>query len=449
MLVGREVETRVISNLIADARSGQAGALMLSGEPGTGKTTLLRWAEETADGFTRLSVCGAPADAALGFAGLLQVVRPLSGHLERLPAEHATLLRGVCALARPPDVVDRLGVHVAVLLLLATVAEQVPVLVTVDDVQWLDVESRDALMFASRRLDSDAVAMVFAARAGEADYDRLVGTAGFSPLPLTGLGALAAAQLLQEVKGLRPSDAVTASLVDATGGNPLALAEAARRLTASQLAGTEPLPAALPLAAAAGHAYADLLDRMSAPTLEALGLLALGDGDGLAAVFAAAGNLGIPSASAMNLESMGLVSFAGARVRLRHALLAAAATARLAPARSRQMHQAIAAALEGTPAEALAAFYAYESQVPRVAKEKAAGLLSRYGADTKACHYFILHTTADVHHSQVWRDLLEHQINAAGEGWAKQALDTAEKTAQALWRALDGIERDRQTRMAA
>jgi DNA-binding CsgD family transcriptional regulator len=351
MLVGREVETRVISNLIADARSGQAGALMLSGEPGTGKTTLLRWAEETADGFTRLSVCGAPADAALGFAGLLQVVRPLSGHLERLPAEHATLLRGVCALARPPDVVDRLGVHVAVLLLLATVAEQVPVLVTVDDVQWLDVESRDALMFASRRLDSDAVAMVFAARAGEADYDRLVGTAGFSPLPLTGLGALAAAQLLQEVKGLRPSDAVTASLVDATGGNPLALAEAARRLTASQLAGTEPLPAALPLAAAAGHAYADLLDRMSAPTLEALGLLALGDGDGLAAVFAAAGNLGIPSASAMNLESMGLVSFAGARVRLRHALLAAAATARLAPARSRQMHQAIAAALEGTLAE--------------------------------------------------------------------------------------------------
>ena len=104
---------------------------------------------------------------------------------------------------------------------------------------------------------------------------------------------------------------------------------------------------------------------------------------------------------------------------------------------------------EGTPAEALAAFYAYESQVPRVAREKAAGLLSRYGADTKACHYFILHTTADVHHSQVWRDLLEQQLSATGEGCATHALDAAEKIAQALWCALDGIERERQTRMAA
>src|SRR5579859_2775577 len=78
-------------------------------------------------------------------------------------------------------------------------------------------------------------------------------------------------------------------------------------------------------------------------------------------------------------------------------------------------------AKEGSPAEALAAFYAYESQVPRVAREKAAGLRTRYGADARTCNYFILHITADVHHSQVWRDLLEKQISKAGDDDAAKA----------------------------
>jgi pyrroloquinoline-quinone synthase len=103
---------------------------------------------------------------------------------------------------------------------------------------------------------------------------------------------------------------------------------------------------------------------------------------------------------------------------------------------------------EGSPAEALAAFYTYESQVPRVAKEKAAGLRQRYGADARTCNYFTLHTTADVHHAQVWRDLLETQISTAGDEAAAKALNAAEKTAQALWRALDGIERERMARAA-
>ncbi|HTC94510.1 MAG TPA: iron-containing redox enzyme family protein [Terriglobales bacterium] len=106
-------------------------------------------------------------------------------------------------------------------------------------------------------------------------------------------------------------------------------------------------------------------------------------------------------------------------------------------------------AKEGSPAEALAAFYAYESQVPRVAKEKAAGLQERYGADGKTCSYFTLHTTADVLHAQVWQNLLEAQVSMAGDDGITQALDAAEKTAQALWRALDGIERERLERAAA
>ncbi len=96
-------------------------------------------------------------------------------------------------------------------------------------------------------------------------------------------------------------------------------------------------------------------------------------------------------------------------------------------------------ASEGTPEEALAAFYVYESQVPRIAKEKERGLREFYGADDKTCGYFSLHTTADLHHSNVWRKQLEHRLSANPQG-AQAALEAAEVTARMLWQALDGIE---------
>lgn len=96
-------------------------------------------------------------------------------------------------------------------------------------------------------------------------------------------------------------------------------------------------------------------------------------------------------------------------------------------------------ASEGSPEEALAAFYVYESQVPRIAKEKERGLREIYGADDKTCGYFSLHATADVYHANVWRKQLEKRLAANPEA-AQAALDTAESTAQMLWQALDGIE---------
>ena len=105
-------------------------------------------------------------------------------------------------------------------------------------------------------------------------------------------------------------------------------------------------------------------------------------------------------------------------------------------------------ASEGTPEEALAAFYAYESQVPRVAAEKARGLREIYGADEKTCGYFSLHTTADVYHSQVWRQQLAKRVEAHPET-AEKALAAGEAAAQVLWRALDGIEARRTVKAAA
>lgn len=101
-------------------------------------------------------------------------------------------------------------------------------------------------------------------------------------------------------------------------------------------------------------------------------------------------------------------------------------------------------AREGSPAEALAAFYAYESQVPRIAAEKARGLEEMYGADAKTCAYFTVHQTADVHHARVWSEQLEEQAHDAES--KTQALQSAERIAQALWRALDGVERERLAR---
>jgi len=97
------------------------------------------------------------------------------------------------------------------------------------------------------------------------------------------------------------------------------------------------------------------------------------------------------------------------------------------------------AAGDGTPEEALATFYAYESQVPRIAREKELGLRQKYGADDKTCGYFTLHATADVYHSNVWRKQLEKRVTEHPET-AGSALNAAEKAARMLWQALDGIE---------
>jgi pyrroloquinoline-quinone synthase len=106
-----------------------------------------------------------------------------------------------------------------------------------------------------------------------------------------------------------------------------------------------------------------------------------------------------------------------------------------------------AVAAEGTSEKALAAFYAYESQVPRVAKEKARGLREMYGADEKTCGYFTLHSTADVYHAQVWRQLLAERLEQNPKA-AEEALAAGERAAKALWTALDGIDARRMSHAA-
>lgn len=120
----------------------------------------------------------------------------------------------------------------------------------------------------------------------------------------------------------------------------------------------------------------------------------------------------------------------------------------LQPETKRLIASLQSAGREGSTAAALAAFYAYESRVPAIAREKAAGLKKHYGADAATARYFTLHQTADVLHADVWRKLITGEVEENPEA-AEKALDAAEQTASALWSALDGVERERQARKAS
>src|SRR6266545_2302527 len=233
-LVGRDAECGRIDALLEVARA----------EVGIGKTALLRYALEQAGSMTVLRARGIESESELAFAVLGDFFRPAVDRLEAIPEPQAAALAGALALG-PPAPSDRFTVCAATLSLLAAVAEDAPVLGVIDDAQWLDRSSAEALLFAARRLDSEGVSFVFGLREGEAgpfdarDLDELV---------LAGLDEDDALELLSRRLGYEPQTAVADRLVRATEGNPLALVEIPTLLSESQLTGAEsmeePLPAA-------------------------------------------------------------------------------------------------------------------------------------------------------------------------------------------------------------
>ena len=165
MLFGRDVERGRVGALVEAARSSRSGALILRGEAGVGKTALLEDARERARDMQVLAARGVEAESELPFAGLHQLVRPALHLLERLPEPQAAALQGAFGLRQRAGE-DRFLISVACLTLLSELAETRPVLCLVDDAQWLDASSADALMFVARRLDAEGIVMLFAAREG-------------------------------------------------------------------------------------------------------------------------------------------------------------------------------------------------------------------------------------------------------------------------------------------
>ncbi|HYN18245.1 MAG TPA: ATP-binding protein, partial [Actinomycetes bacterium] len=164
MLYGRQAECAVIDRLLADAGELRSGALVVRGEVGVGKSALLAYAADRAAGSMRvLRGFGVESESELAFAALHQLARPVLDHVDRLPGPQATALRGAVGLARANGD-DRFLIGVGVLSLLAEVAEERPLVCLVDDAQWLDQPSADALSFAARRLEAEGIALLVAVR---------------------------------------------------------------------------------------------------------------------------------------------------------------------------------------------------------------------------------------------------------------------------------------------
>ena len=220
MLHGRCAERTAIDALLDRARAGASGALVLRGEPGIGKTALLDHAADRAFGLRVLRGAGVESEAELPFAGLHLLLRSILDRLDRLPGPQRGALGGAFGLGAGDSGGDRFLIGAGVLSLLADVAEDAPLLCLIDDAQWLDRASAEALLFAARRLDRDGVVMIFAVR----DYAGALVATGIPELHLDGLDAESAAALLDEHDtGLPP--ARRARLVAETHGNPLALLE--------------------------------------------------------------------------------------------------------------------------------------------------------------------------------------------------------------------------------
>jgi hypothetical protein len=291
-LTSRERECSQIGRLIRNARSGEGGCLVLSGEPGIGKTgigktALLEHAAQVAGAATVLRAGGVEAESDLAFAGLYSLLRPILGKLDQLAGPQRQALAGALGLAPSPRP-DRLFVSAAVLGLLAAAAEDRPVLCLVDDARRIDSPSAGALVFTARRLRAERAAIVFAAREGELRQ--------FQDLPEIYPGRLpgpAAGQLLDRAApGIAPG--VRNRLLADANGNALALLELPGELTTAQLGGRAPLPESIPLTPRLRRIFRDRVEVLPAPARLALLLAAADDTGDVTAVLGAAERLKLP-----------------------------------------------------------------------------------------------------------------------------------------------------------
>jgi DNA-binding CsgD family transcriptional regulator len=343
MLFGREPERARIDALLARGRAGHSGVLVIRGEPGIGKTALLEHAAAAAGDATVLRARGVESEIELAFAGLHELVRPVLGTLERLPGPHADALRASLGLA-PAGTAERHLVGAATLELLARLAEERPVVVLVDDVQWMDGPSSAALTFAARRLLADAVAVVLAVRAGEPSA---VDGAGLDEIALSGLAPDATRSLL-DACAQRPIAADTAAwLQTATGGNPLALVQLAPEAPRLR---PGPVGDHVSVGSRIARALGRRLDAVGPDALRGLLAVAVADAVELAPALATARALGGSLGGLEAAEAAGLVELGPGRVAFRHPLVRSVVLARTDPGDRRAAHRAYAAALAGDPA---------------------------------------------------------------------------------------------------
>ena len=339
-LLGRHTECAALDQLVASVRSGPSRALVLRGEAGVGKSALLGYLVEHASGCDVVRAAGVESEMELAFAGLQQLCAPFVDRLERLPGPQHDAL-GTAFGLRGGGAPDRFLVGLAVLSLLSDAAEERPLVCVVDDAQWLDAASAQALAFVARRLGAESVGLVLAVResGGERPFD------GLPELVVGGLDDGDARALLEAVVAGPLDERVRDRIVAETRGNPLALLELPHGRTPAELAGGFGLNGGPALTGRIEERYQQRLAELP-PATRLLLLVAAAEpvGDSLL-LWKAAAALGIDASAAAPARETELVEL-GAQVRFRHPLVRSAVYGAADPEDRRRVHQALAEATD-------------------------------------------------------------------------------------------------------
>jgi DNA-binding CsgD family transcriptional regulator len=387
-LLDRAEERAAIDRLVAAAGEGLSGVCVFTGDAGMGKTRLLEYALEAAPRLTRVSLAGVEAERELGYAGLHRLLHPFLVRRERLPRPQRAALESAFGL-RAGAPADRFLVGLATLSLLADAVEERGLLCVVDDAQWVDRESLEALSFVARRLEADRIALLFAVR----DLGMVAGV--FDGLPTLHVGGLpedASLELLS-TSAQQPIDGeVARRVVVTTSGCPLALVELAMGLTQEQLLGGLLDSDALPIGRRLeDHFLRQVRELDAAAQTFLLVAAAESSGDPLL-VRRAASDLGADDTAEDAAVASGLVAL-GPDVAFRHPLVRAAVYAGAPRSRRRAVHETLARVIDGTDPDRRVRHLAAAAQEPdeelaRQLEEAAERAASRGGYAAEASFLF-------------------------------------------------------------
>lgn len=341
LIVGRDAE---LARLFHAVDSVSDPVLVLIGEVGTGKSTLLEHvARRAATSEMRvLRAEGSESESSLAFSALHQLLRPVLAQVDGLPQRQRAALRDAFGMGPATAEPDLMMIGVAVLSLLSALGERHPVLVVLDDAQWCDRASMDSLSFAARRLTGEPVTVLVAARPGEhlSGFDRHAPMLTLSPLDR------AAATRLLDLQPTSPTGRTRTQILDQAGGNPLALTEMARSVTAHHP--SLPFVGPFPLTDHLERMFATRIDDLPSSTRRALLVLAAMDTvDSAVAVPAVAPN--VEDDAWLPAEQAGLVRRTGLEVRFRHPLVRSAVYQAASLAARREVHLALADVLRDEP----------------------------------------------------------------------------------------------------
>ncbi|MGW5381855.1 helix-turn-helix transcriptional regulator [Nocardia sp. NPDC003963] len=322
MLLGREDERTEMDGLLADARKGHSRALVLRGAAGIGKSALLDHAVRAADDMRVIRGVGIESEAELAFGGLHLLLHPFTERLAGLPAPQARALRAALGQAEESDA-SRFLVGAATLTLLAELAAETPTLLVIDDAQWLDQSSSDALLFAARRFHADPIAVLLAVRDSAVPFP----TPGIDTMVLSGLPRAVAAELLD-----RHSPGLTVPgrerVLAESAGNPLALLElGSARHTAERTGRAEPghEVGPLPVTRRVQESFRAQIADLPADTRTLLTVAAADTGAGFETILRVASEFGLGAAVLEPAERSELITLSTDHLSFRHPLIRAAA----------------------------------------------------------------------------------------------------------------------------